>query len=130
MKIPSLLLLAGTLTAAAQTGAVTLYQQPAISQSQVVFAYGGDLWIAPRAGGDAKRLTAGVGVESDPLFSPDGNQIAFTGEYDGNIDVYVVPAAGGVPRRLTWHPGADRVAGWTRDGKQILFRSSRASDVF
>ncbi len=58
-----------------------------------------------------------------PHFSPDGSQIAFTGEYDGNRDVYVVPAAGGVPRRLTYHPAEEYVAGWTPDGKKILFNS-------
>ena len=60
-------------------------------------------------------------------FSPDGTHIAFTGEYDGNVDVFVVPASGGVPKRLTWHPAADRVLGWTPDGKRIIFGSSRTS---
>ena len=62
----------------------------------------------PRGGGEARRLTAGAGIETDPVFSPDGTLIAFTGEYDGNLDVYVVPAAGGVPRRLTCHPARTR----------------------
>jgi hypothetical protein len=46
-------------------------------------------------GGDARRLTTGVGLETDPVFSPDGRHIAFTGEYECNLDVYVVPAASG-----------------------------------
>jgi tricorn protease len=104
-----------------------LLQKPTISKTQVAFVYAGDLWIVGREGGDAKRLTTGVGLEYDPLFSPDGSQIAFTGEYDGNIDVYVVPAAGGVPRRLTYHPGIDVAVSWSPDGKSILFRSDRAS---
>lgn len=105
----------------------TLYQRPTLNKTHVVFVYGGDLWSVPREGGDAVRLTTGVGVEVDPIFSPDGAQIAFSGQYDGNTDVFVIPAAGGVPRRLTWHPGIDIAVGWTPDGKQILFRSSRAS---
>ena len=68
-----------------------------------------------------QRLTSGAGVETNPVFSPDGSTIAFTGEYDGNVDVYTVPAAGGVPKRLTWHPAPDTVLGWTPDGKRILF---------
>ena len=104
-----------------------ILQQPALSASQIVFNYAGDLWIVARDGGDARRLTAGVGVETDPIFSPDGTMVAFTGEYDGNKDVYVVPAAGGEPKRLTYHPGADYVVGWTPDGKRILFNSSRSS---
>ncbi len=110
-----------------QTDKPLLLRQPTVSKTHIVFSYAGDLWKAPREGGDAVRLTTGVGNESSPHFSPDGSQIAFTGEYDGNVDVYVMPAAGGVPKRLTWHPAPDNVLGWTNDGKQILFRSLRAS---
>jgi tricorn protease len=104
-----------------------LVQKPAVSQTRIAFSYGGDLWVVGRDGGEAQRLTAGMGVETDPQFSPDGSLIAFTGEYDGNRDVYVVPAAGGEPRRLTYHPDPDTVVGWTPDGKRILFRSTRSS---
>src|SRR5438876_8178851 len=104
-----------------------LFQRPAVSAKQVAFVYAGDLWLVERAGGTARRLTAGVGLESYPVFSPDGEMVAFAGEYEGNLDVYVVPAAGGVPRRLTHHPDPDVPVGWTPDGKSILFRSPRAS---
>ena len=60
-----------------------------------------------------------------PVFSPDGNWIAFSANYDGNRDVYVMPAAGGEPQRLTWHPGQDVALGWTPDGKRVLFLSDR-----
>ena len=113
--------------AQAQTIEPSLLQKPTLSRTQIVFVYAGDLWIVGRDGGTATRLTTGAGVETDPKFSPDGSSIAFTGEYDGNVDVYVVQATGGVPRRLTYHPGADLVSGWTPDGKQILFRSGRTS---
>src|SRR6516225_2150103 len=115
-------------TLVAQSGnPYALLRKPTISKTQIAFSYGGDLWIVDRSGGDARRLTSDVGIEIDPVFSPDGAMIAFTGEYDGNEDVYVIPAAGGVPKRLTTHPGADQVIGWTRDGKQVVFRSQRNS---
>ena len=101
-----------------------LAHAPTISKTQVVFAYGGYLWSAPRDGGDARQLTTG-GHEALPVFSPDGKWIAFSGQYDGNTDVFVMPAEGGEPRRLTWHPAADIAAGWTPDGKRILFHSAR-----
>ncbi len=104
-----------------------LLRTPTVSRTQIAFSYAGDLWIVSREGGEAKRLTTGPGLETDPVFSPDGSQIAFTGEYDGNVDVFVVSVAGGVPRRLTYHPGDDRAVGWTPDGKQVLFRSPRNS---
>ncbi|MGA8599551.1 MAG: PDZ domain-containing protein [Bryobacteraceae bacterium] len=112
---------------AAQSDKPLLFRNPTISQTQIVFEYANDLWIVSRQGGEATRLTTGVGREFSPHFSPDGSQIAFSGEYDGNIDVYVVPAAGGVPRRLTWHPGDDLAVGWTPDGKRVLFNSRRDS---
>ncbi len=104
-----------------------LFRSPSISSTQIVFEYANDLWIVSREGGDARRLTNGVGRESNPCFSPDGSLVAFTGEYEGNSDIYVVASAGGVPRRLTYHPGYDMAVGWTPDGKNILFNSRRDS---
>lgn len=121
----SILALAGAGLAAAERP--LLAQDPSLSRTQIVFAYAGDLWLAPRDGGAATRLTTGVGIESRPSFSPDGSLVAFSGQYDGNTDVYIVPAAGGIPRRLTYHPGADEVVGWTPDGRRVIFRSGRAS---
>jgi tricorn protease len=104
-----------------------LLQRPAFNGNLIVFSYAGDLWTVDRGGGHASRLTAGTGIETDPVFSPDGSMIAFTGEYDGNTDVFVVPATGGVPKRLTYHPSADSAVGWTPDGKYVIFRSNRES---
>lgn len=112
---------------AAAASSPLLLRKPTISRTQIAFSYGGDLWIVDRNGGEARRLTSDVGIETDPLFSPNGSLIAFTGEYDGNEDVYVIPVSGGIPKRLTTHPTRDQVVGWTRDGKRILFRSERNS---
>jgi len=114
----------------AQSDSPLLLQKPTLSREHVAFIYAGDLWIVGRDGGEAKRLTTGIGVETNPYFSPDGSRIVFTGEYDGNVDVYIIPTSGGVPSRLTFHPDPDEVLGWTPDGKQILFRSSRHSYAF
>ncbi|MFN7928560.1 MAG: PDZ domain-containing protein [Blastocatellia bacterium] len=116
-----------SLTCFGQSDTPTLFQQPALNRTHIAFAYAGDLWIVPREGGEAKRLTTGIGIESYPVFSPDGATIAFTGQYDGNADVYTIPASGGVPKRLTYHPGADGAVGWTNDGKRVLFASARSS---
>ncbi len=123
----ALALVSLTLPLVAQPDKPLLLRSPSLSKSQIVFEYANDLWIVSRQGGEATRLTSGVGREFNPHFSPDGTQIAFSGEYDGNIDVYVVAAAGGVPRRLTYHPGPDIAIGWTPDGKRILFGSHRDS---
>ncbi len=99
-------------------------RQPDVSPTHIVFTHANDLWKVARDGGDAVRLTSSNGAETDAAFSPDGRWIAFTGQYDGNIDVYLIPASGGQPRRLTWHPSQDAVQGWTPNG-DILFRSGR-----
>jgi tricorn protease len=112
-------------TPARAIGDKHLLQHPAMSGDHIVFVYAGDLWSVDRNGGEASRLTTGVGVETAPAFSPDGSTIAFTGEYDGNVDVFTMPAIGGVPHRVTYHPAADTVVGWSADGKQVLFRSTR-----
>ena len=122
-----ILLLGNTALAEPDHTPGVLFRQPTLSRTHVVFHYAGDLWKVSREGGEAQRLTAGSGQETNPQFSPDGQWIAFSGDYDGNTDVFVIPASGGVPRRLTWHPGPDLVQGWTRDGKAILFRSPRNS---
>jgi Tol biopolymer transport system component/C-terminal processing protease CtpA/Prc len=114
---------------AAQNPPPLLAQQPALSATHIVFVFAGDLWSVPRQGGAAMRLTTGVGVESNPSFSPDGRWITFTGQSDGNTDVFVMPAEGGVPKRLTWHPDEDIALGWTTDGRKILFSSSRNSST-
>ena len=104
-----------------------LYRYPDVSSSQIVFTYANDIWIMPKEGGLATRLSSPPGVESFPKFSPDGKSLAYTGNYDGNQDVYVIPTEGGVPRRLTGHGAIDRVVDWTPDGKRVLFASGRES---
>ena len=118
-----MLILVGSAVRAADE-APLLAEQPTLSKTTIVFAYGGYLWSVPREGGEARQLTTG-GHEGYPTFSPDGKSIAFTGQYDGNTDVYVMPAEGGTPKRLTWHPAQDGALGWTPDGKRVLFVSSR-----
>ena len=104
-----------------------LFRYPDVSATQIVFSYANDIWIIPKDGGTAIKLSSPPGVESYPKFSPDGKSIAFTGNYDGNSDVYVIPSNGGVPLRLTQHGFPDRVVDWTNDGKRVLFASIRES---
>jgi len=108
-------------------GGTRLLRMPTVSADQIAFAYAQNIWVVPRIGGAARRITSFQGQTSNPHFSPDGKWIAFSGEYAGNQDVYLVAAEGGVPKRLTWHPGADLVQGWTPDGKSIMFSSARAT---
>src|SRR6516165_1820141 len=102
-----------------------LLTHPAVSARNVAFVYVDDLWIADLDGRNVRRLTSDIGVESHPVFSPEGQTIAFSAQYEGNTDVYTIPTAGGQPTRITWHPAADTVRGFTPDGKAVLFSSGR-----
>ncbi len=120
----------------AQTGEPTrLLRFPDLAGDRVAFTYAGDIWLASADGGTATRLTSHPGLELFAKFSPDGQWIAFTGQYDGDEQVYIVPATGGAPRQLTFYPAAgplaprwgydNQVYGWSPDGNEVLFRSLR-----
>ncbi|WP_428269301.1 S41 family peptidase [Haliangium sp.] len=120
---------------AAAGRATKLLRFPDIHGDLVVFTYAGDLWLARTAGGTASRLTSHPGLELFPKFSPDGQWIAFTGQYDGGEQVYVVSVGGGTPLQLTYYPARgplparwgydNQVYGWTPNGDAVLFRSLR-----
>src|SRR5271154_3069004 len=109
----------------AQDDKPLLLRHPTLNRTDIAFLYGNDLWKVSRDGGEAIRMTAGPGIKRGPHFSPDGAWIAFTGEYDGKLNVYVLAAGGGNPRRVTFGSGPDVALGWTPDGKNILFSSPR-----
>jgi tricorn protease len=102
-----------------------LVSQPTVGGRHIAFVYADDLWVADLDGKNPRRLTADVGAESNPVFSPDGRTIAFSGQYEGNTDVYTIPVTGGTPVRLTWHPSPDVVRGFRPDGNAVLFSSAR-----
>ncbi len=96
-----------------------------VSQTQITFVYGGDIWIMSKDGGLATQVTHSPGEESWPRFSPDGKSIAYTASYRGNLDVYTIPTSGGVPTRVTYQSHADRLIDWHPDGQRLLFASRR-----
>lgn len=104
-----------------------MLRYPDVSHDRIAFRYGGDLWLVPRTGGTASRLTSVAGGESFPSFSPDGSRIAFMASYDGGSDLYAMPTEGGVPERVTFHPGQEILCDWTPDGESLLYWSTEAS---
>ncbi len=120
---------------AAATDDARLLRFPDINKDLTVFVYAGDIWSVNSNGGEARRLTSHMGLELFPKISPDGQWIAFSGEYSGSRQLYVIPSNGGVPRQLTWYNSVgvmpprggwdNAVLDWTPDSKQILIRSNR-----
>jgi len=114
-----------------------LLRFPDINKNLIAFVYAGDIWTVSSSGGEARRLTSHMGLELFPKISPDGQWIAFSGEYSGSRQIFVIPSNGGVPRQLTWYNpvvempprgGWDNVVlDWTPDSKQILIRGNRTT---
>ncbi len=123
-----------TMTAISQEN--KLMRFPTMHGDQIVFTYAGDLYTVAKNGGTARKLTNDLGFESFAKFSPNGTQIAFTGQMDGNTEVFVMPAEGGNPTRLTFTAtlGRDEVSdrmgpnnivmAW-KDNENIVFRSRK-----
>jgi tricorn protease len=131
MRRPLSVLACLVLTASAARAQVDarMFRYPDVSATHIAFVYAGDIWIVPKTGGTASRLSSPPGEEQYPRFSPDGSRIAFSGNYDGNTDVYVMPAMGGAVERVTYHPAPDRLLDWTPDGRRLLIASRRASGI-
>ena len=106
---------------------IRLANQPTLSPDgmTLVFAWGGDLWTVSTLGGQAHPLTRNAGVDRDPVFSPDGKQIAFSSDRGGSFQPYVMPASGGVPKQVGFHTGGYVVEGFTHDGHSLLVGVSR-----
>ncbi len=102
-----------------------LLRQPTISSEHIAFAYAGDIWVSNLNNQNLVRLTSTPAVESNPHFSPDGKNIAFTSNRSGNTAIYIVPVTGGDAKRLTWHPSSSIARGWTPDGERVIFASTR-----
>ncbi|MEC7501485.1 MAG: S41 family peptidase [Planctomycetota bacterium] len=100
---------------------------PAISPDgkTIAFSYRGDIWLVDRDGGRARLLTSHAGHERSPVWSPDGKEIAYAGDRNGNYDIFVVPIDGGPSRRVTYHSAQDIPFSYTPDGERILFASRR-----
>ena len=98
-----------------------------VSEKQIAFVYGGDIWLMPKDGGTAHQLTHSPGEESWPRFSPDGKELAYSASYNGNMDLFVISSGGGVPTRITYTSFDDRMVEWHPDGQRLLFASKRES---
>jgi tricorn protease-like protein/C-terminal processing protease CtpA/Prc len=104
----------------------TMLRWPGVSKSHIVFSYANQLWLAPREGGTASPVASPSGQSTFPRFSPDGQTIAFVGNYDGGREIYTVPVNGGIPTRVTHHPAGKSICGWTSDNRILYMTNAQA----
>lgn len=133
-----LLFLVAVLTFTAYSQESKLMRFPTMHGNQVVFTYAGDLYTVAKNGGVARKLTSDLGFEAFAKFSPNGKQIAFTGQMDGNTEVFIIPSEGGEPKRLTYtatlgrddvsdRMGPNNIVMTWKDDEHIVFRSRKKS---
>lgn len=103
-----------------------MLRYPDISNTHIVFSYANDLWLVPKAGGTATKLSSPPGPEALAKFSPDGQSVAFSADYDGGRDLYTIGVTGGVPRRVTHHPAMEWLTDWTAQGDLLFFQNGLA----
>ncbi|MGI9056804.1 MAG: S41 family peptidase [Pyrinomonadaceae bacterium] len=113
-----------------QSNAPFLINQVAVSQDRIAFSHAGKIWLMNRGGGAARILNDLPNEERNPVFSPDGKQIAFSRLNGGDWDVYVTSSeGGGEARRITMMPESDFVVAWTPDGKEVVFETTRDEET-
>ncbi len=89
----------------------------------IAFSYKGDIFSVPVNGGTAKQLTTNSAYDAYPVWSPDGQKIAFASTREGSMDVYLMDKNGGVPKRLTTNSGNETPMAFT-DNSHVLFTSA------
>ena len=117
--------LASTLFAA--EGPPGMMQQPAVSRTHIAFVYDGQVWIVPREGKIARKVTDSRGRKFDPRFSPDGKRLAFSsGEYSDALNLYTIPISGGAMSRVTYLPSHQILCQWTSDDRLLFYTNSQS----
>ena len=92
--------------------------------NEIAFVSGGDIWTVSSNGGEARLLVSNPSMETRPLYSPDGKQLAFHSTRSGNGDIYILDIASGKLTRLTYDDANDEINNWSADGKYIYFTST------
>jgi len=103
-----------------------MLRYPDVSATHIVFSYANDLWTVPREGGMASPLASPAGGERFPRFSPDGQSVAFVGNYDGDTDLYTIPLSGGYAHRVTHHPSNETLCDWLPNGELLYYANGSA----
>jgi tricorn protease len=104
----------------------SLVRYPSIDPlgKNIAFVFQGDIWVMNLENKQTNRITIHNAYDALPVWSPDGEQIAFSSNRFGSMDVFVINKNGSGLKRLTYHPSFDRVNSWTQKNR-IIFETKR-----
>ena len=86
-----------------------------------------ELWLLDPAGKKIAKI-ASTNIFSVPKVSPDGSQIVFLNNVDGNSEIFTLSLDGGEPQNISNHAHTDAAPAWSPDGTQIVFVSNRGDN--
>jgi Tol biopolymer transport system component len=84
-----------------------------------------NIFVMSSDGSGVERLTDTEAKNMAPNWSPDGNNLVFQTDRDGNLEIYIMDADGSGQINLTNDPSNDQSPSWSPDGKMIAFTSDR-----
>ncbi|HIX86430.1 MAG TPA: PDZ domain-containing protein [Candidatus Parabacteroides intestinigallinarum] len=126
--IPALALCLSAATQAADNPLWTRYCAISPDGQTIAFSYQGDIYTVPTSGGQARQLTTHPAHDTRPVWSPDGQKLAFASNREGNFDIFLMDKEGGVPQRLTTH-SKDEFPTTFKDNEHILFLANILQDA-
>ena len=113
-----------TIGAAAQTNPLWMRFCAISPDGQTIaFSYKGDLFTVSTQGGTARQLTSNAAYDAYPVWSADGQRIAFASAREGSLDVYIIGKDGGTPTRLTTDSGNETPL-WFLNDDTVLFEAT------
>jgi len=118
---------AGTPWGVADTATVFVQGEILVTSTRLGSA---DLYAFDRGDPSAfTPITAGAGDDIGPVYSPDGSQVAFASNRDGNFEIYVMDADGVNPLRVTQTTANETEPAWTPDGRQLLYQADASGTL-
>ncbi len=96
---------------------------------KIAFAYKGDIYVVDAEGGIAQQLTTNSSYDFNPIWSNDGQYVAFASDRNANFDIYVVSVNGGVAKRVTTNSASEIPLAFTPDDSMIYYSANIQKDA-